>query len=169
MIVSTKAGEAAAGRFRGLDDDQEAFLERVALATLAAGKRRTAGEVRPQAARNAVPAQALGGPGIGAFEVPALVPHPLGDKQVIARRSAREQGKPSFRSSSGKESSAHVNQRTWESPPNKKQQPLARAQQERKTDEVTGNSVNSYRDRHGGHQEAHVHAIRRATGRNHRL
>jgi hypothetical protein len=111
--------DALAGLFRGLNDDQEAFLERVALAALAAGKRRTAGDVRSQAARNAAPTQALGGPGIGPFEVPAFVPHELGDKRVIARRSAREQGKPSFRSSSEEESSAHVNRQTRESPPNK--------------------------------------------------
>jgi hypothetical protein len=165
MFVGAKAGDAALGLFRGLDDDQEASLERVALVTLAAGKRRTAGDVRPQAARNAVPTQALGGPGIGAFEVPAFVPHALGDKQVIAWRSAREQGKPSFQSSSGEESSAQVNQRTWEIQRNEKQQPLARAQRERKTDEVTDNSVDSHRGRRGGHQEAHVHPVCRATRR----
>jgi len=80
MFVGAKAGDAAAGLFRGLNGDQEASLERVALAALAAGKRRTAGDVRPQAARNAAPDQALGGLGIGAFEVPAFVPHPLGGR-----------------------------------------------------------------------------------------
>lgn len=83
MLVSAEAGDAVAGLFWALDHDQEASLERVALTAFAAGKRRTAGDVRPQAARNTVPTQALGGPGIGPFEVPALVPHALGDEHIV--------------------------------------------------------------------------------------
>ena len=83
MLVGAKAGNAVASLFRGLDEDQETFLERVALPTLAAGKRRATGDVRPHAPRNAVPTQPLGGPGIGAFEVPAFVPHALGDEHIL--------------------------------------------------------------------------------------